>query len=339
MPWVSFMLTGSFLGLRFDLRIPRKYTLIEVGLLKVENLAWRRGGTWVLWDVCLEVNEGEIVGILGRSDSGKTSLTRMIAGLEQPTSGTVCLGGQAESDQRPVRPGFAFENCPSAPELTAYENLGLFAALYGIPRSARSKRIAFVMEMLGLSDVRAKAPHTLSGGARARLEIARALLAEAPLTVIDGLADRLDSATFEKLWEYLIDQRRRHARSALITTASGRIAELCDRIAVLSRGRIEYVGRAEDFRLMAGEDVVVLGEMASPFVRNRIEEKLSVVIREEDGFLSFRVSRGEKAVSDLLAEFGSELGCIYLKRPRLEDALDAIDSGRASVTARAGSTQ
>lgn len=310
-----------------------------MSLLRIENLGWRCGGNWALWDVCLEVNEGEIVGVFGRSDSGKTSLTRVIAGLEAPTSGTVVVDGLPRSEEPRIRSAFAFENCPSAPELTVYENLAMFAAIYGVPRRERSKRIAFLLEMLGLASVRGRTPVSLSGGARARLEIARALLAEAPLTVIDGLADRLDSAVFEKLWEYLIGQRRKHARSVLITTSSGRIAELCDRIAVLSRGRVEYVGRPDDFRLMAGEDVVVLGEMASPFVRNRIEQKLSVVIREEDGFLSFRVSKGEKVVSDLLAEFGQDIGCVYLKRPKLEDALDALDSGRAAVTARSGSAQ
>ena len=105
------------------------------------------------------------------------------------------------------------------------------------------------------------------------------------------------------------------------------------RLAVIHRGRISFLGRPDDFRRLAGEDVVVLGDVTNPALRNRIQERISVVIQEEEGFLSFRVANGERVVSDLLMEFGSDLGCVYLKRPTLDDALDVLAAGPATVAA------
>ena len=101
-------------------------------------------------------------------------------------------------------------------------------------------------------------------------------------------------------------------------------------------GKIGFLGRPEDFRRLAGEDVVVLGDMANPLTRSRIAEQLSVVIQEEDGFLSFRVANGERVVGELLSEFGNEMSCVYLKRPTLEDALDVLARGGSSVAAGTG---
>jgi hypothetical protein len=108
---------------------------------------------------------------------------------------------------------------------------------------------------------------------------------------------------------------------------------MCGKLAVIHRGRINFVGRADDFRRLAGEDMVVLGDITNPSVRSRIREQLSVVIQEEDGFLSFRVNNGERMISDLLSEYGTDLGCVYLKRPTLEDALDVVAAGGLNVTA------
>lgn len=302
-----------------------------MALFTATNLSKRIGGRSVLWDISLEVDPGEILGVFGRSDSGKTALARVLAGLDEPSGGAVNPG---EPEAEP-RISLALERPAAAPELTVYENLGLFAALWGVPRKRRAKEISSLLELMRLSDRRSVRAEALSSGALRRLELARALIADSPLTVIDGLLDSLDSDILEKLWEHLLTLRR-EGKSFLITTSSGRIAEMCGRIAVLSRGRIGFLGRPDDFRRLAGEDLVVLGDVKSPLLRNKIQERLAVVIQEEEGFLSFRVTHGERVVSDMLAEFGSELSCVYLKRPTLEDALDVLAGGGTAVVAGVG---
>ncbi len=105
---------------------------------------------------------------------------------------------------------------------------------------------------------------------------------------------------------------------------------------MIYRGRIRFIGRPDDFRRLAGEDLVVLGNVNNPLLRNRIQERLSVLIKEQDGFLSFRVNNGERMVGDLLSEFGTDVSCVYLKRPTLEDALNVLSSDTQGVAANIG---
>jgi ABC-type multidrug transport system ATPase subunit len=166
--------------------------------------------------------------------------------------------------------------------------------------------------------------------------LARALVADAPLTLIDSLLDSLDPKIFERVWDHLLKLRRGEMKSFVIFTSLGKIAESCGRIAVIHRGQTVFAGRPEDFRRFAGEDMVVLGDVSNPLVRSRIKEQISVEIKEEDGFLSFRVTNGQRMVGDLLSEFGSELSCVYLKRATLEDALDVIATGGRALGADVG---
>lgn len=304
-----------------------------MALLALRNVSVHTTGTWALWDVTLEIEAGEILGVFGRSGSGKSTLARVCAGLQDPTSGTVVVGDEQTG---PFKVAVAFSQPAFAPELTVYENLDMFACAWGMPGKRRIKEVPAAIERLGLGGVRSSRASTLSSGALSRLEIARGLLADSPVLVIDCLLDTMEPSLTESLWDYMLECRRTLGRSFIILTGSGRIAEMCGRIAVISRGKIAFVGRPEDFRRLAGEDIVVLGDMANPVTRTRIAEQLSVVITEEDGFLSFRVANGERVVGELLSEFGNEMSCVYLKRPSLEDALDVLSRGGSSVAAGTG---
>jgi len=294
-------------------------------LVKLDNLGLRADGKWALWDISLELASAEITGILGRSGSGKTALGRILAGLDQPTRGEISFGELGNCGKQIV--SVALSTPAIARELTVFENLEMFASLWGTPWRGRARQISFLLELLGLADSRGTRAECLCGGALQRLEIARALVADAPVIVIDCLLDTLDRRVLERLWDYLLKIRREEGKCMIIFTSRGRIAEMCGKIAVMHRGRLMFIGRPDDFRRAAGEDMVVLGDMADPAVKSRISEKLSVVVKEEDGFLSFKVSNGERAITDLLAEFGGELNCVYLKRPTLDDALDVIAGG------------
>ncbi|MCX6343892.1 MAG: ABC transporter ATP-binding protein [Armatimonadetes bacterium] len=310
-----------------------------MALITLQNLGIRMSGKWALWDVSLEIASGEITGALGLSGSGKTCLARVLAGLDTPSKGQIRFGEAGDSPNLIV--SAALSTPAAAGELTVFENLEMFASLWGAPRRRRAKEISFLLELLGLADSRACRVNTLSAGAKARMEIARALVADTPVIVIDSLLDSLDRTALERLWDYFLKIRREQGKCIIVFTARGRIAEMCGRIAVLHRGRLVFIGRPEDFRHAAGEDMIVLGDISNPLVKSKISEKMSMVIKEEDGFLSFKVTNGERAVTDLLAEFGSELSCVYLKRPTLEDALDVIskEHGAYSVEARQGGSE
>lgn len=300
-----------------------------MALINLDNLGKRVNGKWALWNVDLEVGAGEIIGVFGRSDSGKSMLAHILCGLEEPSDGSVVIG-DGESD---FRVSVALGEPAYAPEFTVYENLEMFASLWGVPRRRRPKEIAYLLELFDLAERRSVRASELSSGALRRMELARAFLADSPLLVIDSLLDTLDPAMLERVWDHMLNLRREQLKSVIVFTSSARVAELCNRIAVLHKGKIGYLGKPDDFRRMGGEDMVVLGDMNSPLVRDKIEERFSVVIREQDGFLSFKVANGERMVSDLLGEFGSEMSCVYLKRPTLDDALDVLAGGDLHVAA------
>jgi len=272
---------------------------------------------------------GEIVACFGRSGSGKTLLARAIAGLVPLSSGKVEFddvadGSFSEASLAFSRPGYAGE-------LTVNENLWLFAQISNVPRKYRAKRITFLMEMLQIDGYRSKRTATAPAGVLNRMEIARALLVDAPMILLDGLLETLDPEIYRKLWGYLLSLRRDDERAVLVMTTSGRIAQACDRVLALHKGRMQFIGRPDDLRRLAGQDMIVLGNIGSPSVRRHLQEQFSVVINEGDGFLSFRVSDGDEVVGSLLGEFGSDLGCVYLKRPSLEDALDVVSGGSEAV--------
>ena len=292
-------------------------------LLRLIDIGKRTGGGWVLRNVNLELNAGEILSVLGTSGSGKSLLAKLICGLEEQTQGSILIG---DDDAQDVSLGMALDVPPNAPELTVYENLSMFAGLMGVPRKSRAREVSFFLELLDLSDLRSVRAANLSAGALRRMELARALLTDADVLLIDSLLDTLNSVLFERIWQYLLDLKQQ-SKSVIVFTSSGRVAEQCARVAVLHRGKIAFSGRPDDLRRMAGEDMVVLADTNNPLIRSRICEHYSLVIREEDGFLTFRSGNSERAVLDLLSEFGSEVSCIYVKRPSLDDAIAALDGG------------
>ncbi|MGQ9456449.1 MAG: ABC transporter ATP-binding protein [Armatimonadota bacterium] len=309
--------------------------------MTLRNGSVRVGGKWILWDTTLDIEKGDLVALFGRPGAGKTVLCKVIAGLIPLTRGLLEWHMPGEE----VSTGFhctrasrwqnkailAFESPVFARELSVYENLCLFQSLIGSSRRVRDRQIAFVLELLDLATRRSCRCWELSAGELKRLEIARVLLADVPVIIMDSLLETLERRLLEKVWDYILIQRRESEKSFIISTSSSRIATLCPRMSVVHRGHVVFSGRPEDFRKLGGEDVVVLAELSNPALRERIAERLSVVIKEEEGFLAFRVSNVEKTLGSLLAEFGSEIGCVYLRRPTLDDALDVLESGSATV--------
>ncbi len=289
-----------------------------MALMSVNNIGRRIGGRWLLRDVNLVLDQGEALSVFGPSGSGKSLLARIIAGIDAPDKGQVTLKTEAGVGSVSL----ALQEHGLASQLTVYENMIFFAELSGLPHRTRARKVSFLLDLMRLTDLRGIKASQISHGAAARLEIARALLPDSSVYVFDSLLDSLSPGLVERLWDHLLALRRDHGAAILIVTASGKIAQMCSKMAVLVGGGVGYFGPPEEFRRMAGDDMVVVGDVKNPFIKNRIREQFAVTVSEEDGFLSFRAGSADKIVADLLSEFGADLGCVYLKRPTLEDALE-----------------
>jgi ABC-2 type transport system ATP-binding protein len=193
--------------------------------------------------VSLRVEPGEVVGLLGPNRAGKTTLVKLLLSLCRPTAGRVARLGRPAADRATLaRVGYVHEH-PSFPSyLTASGLLDDYGALAGVPRGDRRRRIPELLERLGLAD-RAREPIArFSKGMAQRLGVAQALINDPDLLVLDEPNEGLDLAG-RHLVAGLLRDRARSGRSALlISHVASDAGGLCDRIAVLTTGRLAYLG-------------------------------------------------------------------------------------------------
>ncbi|MCL6617772.1 MAG: ABC transporter ATP-binding protein, partial [Anoxybacillus ayderensis] len=196
----------------------------------------------VIHDVSLEVNAGEIFGILGPSGAGKTTLVKMIAGIDMATEGTIhVLGARMPNLQTMARLGFMAQSDALYGELTALENLDFFASIYGLKGKKKKERIEDVLQLVNLTDDMKKAVHQYSGGMKRRLSLAAALLHEPEVLILDEPTVGIDPLLRQAIWEEL-ERIRERGTTIVVTTHVMDEAEKCMRLAMIRNGRLIAVG-------------------------------------------------------------------------------------------------
>jgi len=171
----------------------------------------------VLREVSFAVHSGEFVALVGSSGSGKSTVMRLIAGLEQPSAGTISI------DRRPVTApgsdrGMVFQKYSLYPWLTAAQNVAFGMELQGRSRPEIRERTAYFLEVVGLADAARRLPRELSGGMQQRIAIARALAAEPQVLLLDEPFGALDIQIRESMQEFLRDLWQRTGLTALLIT-------------------------------------------------------------------------------------------------------------------------
>ncbi|MFL6284901.1 MAG: ABC transporter ATP-binding protein [Pyrinomonadaceae bacterium] len=205
--------------------------------------------TRVLEDVSFDVGEGEALVLLGASGSGKTTILRIIAGLERPDSGQVILHGRDVTDL-PARErgvGVIFQSYALFPHMTVEKNIGYGMRIRGVRRKEVKEKVARLLELVHLEEHRKKYPSQLSGGQQQRVAIARTLAYEPQVLLFDEPFGALDAQTRVRLRrEIRVLLRDVHVPAVFITHDQEEALELGDRIAVLHSGHLEQVGTPED---------------------------------------------------------------------------------------------
>ncbi len=204
--------------------------------------------------VSLDIQPGEIFGIIGRSGAGKSTLIRMLNLLERPSSGSVFLNGQdittvSASALRTLRQkiGMVFQHFNLLTSRTVLQNVAFPLRLAGVDKAARTKRALELLELVGLSDHAYKYPRQLSGGQQQRVGIARALANDPNLLLCDEATSALDPETTQSILNLLLDINRRFGITiVLITHSMDVIRTVCDRVAIIEKGRIAESGNVVD---------------------------------------------------------------------------------------------
>jgi len=215
----------------------------------LKDLGKRFGEVVAVDQVTLEVYTGEFLTLLGPSGSGKTTTLMMIAGFEFPTEGEIFIEGKDVSDIPPSKRniGMVFQNYALFPHMTVYENIAFPLKMKKFSKAEISKRVGAVLEKVKLFGFERRYPKQLSGGQQQRIALARALVFDPPLLLMDEPLGALD----KKLREYMQIEIKNIQRDLKVTTIyvthdQAEALTMSNRIAVFNQGRVEQIGAPEE---------------------------------------------------------------------------------------------
>lgn len=200
----------------------------------------------VLRDLTLDVGEAEFLALMGPSGSGKTTLLNLIAGLDQPTAGTITVGGNVISEMseselarwRTRHVGFIFQFYYLLPVLTAYENVELPLLLLPLTKEQRRKQVETALDLVGLSDRMTHRPGQLSGGQQQRVGIARAMVTDPELIVADEPTGDLDTKSANEILMLMEILRGQLGKTIIMVTHDPKAAGRAQRILHLEKGQL-----------------------------------------------------------------------------------------------------
>ena len=227
--------------------LPTRYTT-PMFILKAQDLVKRYGGRTVVDKVSFDVSEGEIVGLLGRNGAGKTTSFRTVIGMITPEGGSVIFNGQDVTKlpmyQRAQRGmGYLSQEPSVFQRLTVEQNLIAILATRPMTRVQQRRRAAELMDQFDLTKTKRQQARTLSGGERRKLEIARALIGEPTLMLLDEPFSGVDPVAVEDLQREIRRLRDQHQIAMLITDHNvQRTLEIVDRGYIITEGKVFFAG-------------------------------------------------------------------------------------------------
>ena len=252
-----------------------------------------------LRDVSFEVETGEIFGLIGRNGAGKTTLTKIVATLVQPTTGNVAVRGHnSVTDDEHVRREIGLATAEERSfywRLTSEQNLMFFARLHGLSDRVAKQRIVNLFAKLELEEVARRRFGELSTGNKQRLAVARAMLTNPPVLLLDEPTRSLDPLAAARMREMirLLAQQDPPVTIFLTSHNLGEVETLCGRVAVISRGRIRAIDTPRNLRDLSSESETVYITLVSG-------EKISFTREHNDNLLDEKIrdlqSRGERIV-------------------------------------------
>ena len=271
----------------------------------------------------------EVFGLLGPNGAGKTTLQRMLVTVMAPTEGTATVAGAdivQEADKVRERIGVVTQASTLDVELTALQNMNLYAMYYGIPRKRRQEKINALLEVVGLADRAKIRVAGYSGGMKRRLEIVRALVSEPQVLFLDEPTTGLDPQARAAVLEYVRRIHEEHGITLVITTHYlDEAVNLCDRLAIVDHGRIVAEGTPTELkRKISGGDIVEADFSRLPDTAfNALKSAEFVLeIKKRDGGLTILVKNGAEAVPKLVSLVdanGGKLRTVTLRELTLDD--------------------
>ena len=279
--------------------------------------------------VTLTVEPGEAFGLVGPNGCGKTTLLRALTGLIEPDSGTIAVFGDDATRHRNaarLHMGVVFQNPSLDAKLTVRENLLHHGRLYALSGRSLADRINRRLADFQLADHRDQPVETLSGGMRRRVELAKALLHEPRLLVLDEPSTGLDPIARRDLWDRLSALRKDRGVTILVTTHLPDEADRCDRLAFLNRGRLLAVDTPAGMKSRIGGDVITITPAGTDpdALRRALADRFepwpdAAAPALVDDQIRIETADGPAMVPRISEAFAPDIAAITVGRPSLED--------------------
>jgi ABC-2 type transport system ATP-binding protein len=290
--------------------------------VEVEDLRYFYADREALGGVSFSVPRSEMFALLGPNGGGKTTLFKILSTLMPPTSGTVRLSGH-DLTREPFlirqRLGIVFQHPSLDRKLTVRENLKHHGHLYGLTRGELQRRIEAMLARVGLSDRANDLVETLSGGLQRRAELAKGLLHEPDILVLDEPNTGLDPAARRDFMNYLQDLREQQGVTILLTTHFMEDAERCDRVGILHDGKLVALGAPDALKQSIGGDIVVIHSHDPHGLQKKLRERFGCESTIVDGTLRVERPRGHEFIRDAVEAFPGEITSAAFGKPTLED--------------------
>lgn len=296
-----------------------------MSVIAIKELTRYYGQLAAVDHITLDVESGEVFGFIGPNGAGKTTTIRMLCTLLPPTSGTAeILGNDICEQPQKVRESIVMvQQKPYALDwfLTARQNILLYMKFHNIRgKNVLEERCQEIMEEFDIEDSKMQV-YRLSGGMQRRIMVARAFACQAPLILLDEPTTGLDPYSKRKTWDYIKKASRELRTTIFLTTHNMEEVEaLCDRLAIIDKGKIITVDRPDRIRALTGEKVIILRHAAEKIPDSLISNQLRVMKNESGeltlGFDNFTV------VLDAINEIQNEgilLESVNVVEPTLED--------------------
>lgn len=207
--------------------------------VKVEHVCKKFGSKMVLDDISLTIEKGTIYGLIGPSGAGKTTLVKLIVGMDVSDTGSISVFNQSVPNFDLLqRIGYMAQADALYIDLTGKENLAFFASLYGMSKDEQRKRMDYTAELVGLTDQLSKKVNAYSGGMKRRLSLAIALIQDPDILILDEPTVGMDPALRLSIWNELLRLKNEEGKTILVTTHVMDEAERCDVLAMVREGRI-----------------------------------------------------------------------------------------------------
>lgn len=287
--------------------------------IRVDGLSKRYGRTPALDDVSFEVRDKKLFALLGPNGAGKTTLMHILCTILRPDSGVALIGG-FDVVKQPLaarrRLGIVFQEPSLDDRLTVHENLNLHGLVFGVPRKLRRQRIEEMLTLVELTEWADKPARTLSSGMKRRLEIARALIHDSEILLLDEPTVGLDAQTRDRIWHYIRRLQAERDITVLITTHYIEEVEACDQVCVIDHGKVLADGSPAELKQQYGQQLLRIvpktetdyAEIAAQYAQRLSKASATEIVLTSDDAFS----------EDFLAENGARIRALSIEVPSLE---------------------